>query len=406
MIIPDYQLLAKQNIYTANKDIYAAELLFRSPMSFSAKDVGAELATHQVLANYCSSVVDASESLQAPVFINVDEDFVRNYSELPVNPEKVVIELNLEEDFGCDLADCLRQWVDRGFLLSLAGFDFSQKRLALLPLVRYIKVDVLGADLGAIKQKMAEVSLSPEQRWLAERIEDQACLEACIDAGFDLFQGYFLAKPHEVRGSSIRPGTAVTIRIVKELDRPDISMDQISDLVAQDPKLAVQMIKIINSSLFALPKPVDDLKSALVFLGIDMLRHWAMILAFLSNGSVHIEACRLILLRAKTTELLAVSCGDSEVSPSAFLSGLVSGVDVLIGVAPDIFLGQVELSKEVEEAVLFRKGSLGEYLAKVLDLELRVSQSHFSLSDVNPKVIEAYRAADAWVDQVVEVLKS
>ena len=406
MSLPNYQLLAKQAIYNKEKDCVGFELLFRSPLGIGAKDVGSEVATQQVLVNYCSSITESAELGSVPVFINVDDEFLRNHRTLPVDSGKVYIEVNQISAFDDEFLESLKAWTEQGFKLGLSGFGFSGAEVDVLPYFDFVKVNMLQEETFEVAIN-GQFPRHGEQLWIAERIESEEVFEQCRDAGYDLFQGYFLARPKDVKGASIRPGTAVTIRIVNELDRPNISMEQIADLVGQDPKLAVQMLKIINSPLFALPKIIEDLKDALVFLGIDMLRHWAMILAFLSNGSVHIEASRIILNRAKTSELM---CYNDEAlvkqGPTAFLAGLVSGVDVLVSVTPSQFLQQVELSENVQRAVLGYEGDVGQILKQVIDLEWTIAQQHFELSQLDEGLIEAYRAADAWVDQVVNILKA
>ena len=54
-------------------------------------------------------------------------------------------------------------------------------------------------------------------------------------------------------------------------------MDEITRLVSQDPKLALQMLKIINSSLFTLPRVIEDLKNSPGLFRAEKLKQWAMI---------------------------------------------------------------------------------------------------------------------------------
>jgi c-di-GMP-related signal transduction protein len=93
MSAPEYILLAKQAIYDMEKNCYGHELLFRTPMGSSASDVGGEIATMQVLVNYCASVSQDANDAQLPAFVNVDNSFIQEFDSLPVSPESVVIEL-------------------------------------------------------------------------------------------------------------------------------------------------------------------------------------------------------------------------------------------------------------------------------------------------------------------------
>lgn len=406
MLSSEYILLAKQAIYDMDKNSFAYELLFRTPMGSSAADFGAEIATSQVLVNYCASVAEQCDEIQLPVFINVDSQFVIEYESLPVSPEGMIVELSGAMEPSETLINAVTAWKKLGFIFALDFYDFDAKWDELILLMAYIKVDMLSLEHQFVVDEMAKASKS-KCRWIAKRVEDEEVFELCNEAGFEFVQGYFLAKPKPVMGNSIRPGTAVTIKLLKELDRPDITMQEVTALVGQDPKLTVQMIKIINSSLFSLPKPVDDLQSALIYLGVDMLRQWAMMIAFLSNGNVHIEACRLVLLRAKACEMLCKK--NSELvghSSSAFLAGLISGVDILLKVSKNNFIGQVNLSDEVSLAVLDNKGDLGEILGAVCALEHTVSQAPQELENTSTELLDIYQDASQWVADVIKSLKS
>lgn len=404
MAIPDYLLLAKQPIFNGNLDVIAHELLFRNPMNLSAADIGSDIATSQVLLNYCSCVFDQSEASGLPVFINVDPSFICTQKTLPVEPGRVVIELRLTEAADAALLTSLEDWKAAGFRFSLENFDFSDRFNDLLTQMDFIKVDVLALECHLVIEGRRRLqTLNCE--WIATHIEDEATFENCKTLKFAGYQGYFLARPREIKGNSIRPGTATTLRIIQELDRPNISMDEITRLVSQDPKLALQMLKIINSSLFTLPRVIEDLKTALVYLGAEKLKQWAMIIAFLSNGETQLEACRFALHRAKACELEILSTPNgTEWASAAFLAGLVSGTQILFRIAPATFLKNVRLSPAVEQAVLNHEGLIGEALREICDLEYALSQGDLSLLDSTVNLFQLYLKAGEWADEVISNL--
>ena len=128
-------------------------------------------------------------------------------------------------------------------------------------------------------------------------------------------------------------------------------------------------------------------------------------IAFLSNGDTHIEACRLVLLRAKTCEILCSrQAGQSEGPSSAFLVGLVSGVDILLKVSAQDFLGQVKLSDSIGEAVQENKGVLGGILKTVCELEYFVAQAPQNLFNVSTDLLSVYQEANQWVAGIISTL--
>lgn len=397
-------LLAKQAIYDKNHVLYGFELLFRNPSNLTAMEVGEDIATSEVLVSYCTSVSNETERSDCPVFINISESFLLSDAFLPIDKNSVVIEL-LERITVTDaLIRKVQLWSKRGYRFALDDFDFTDQWLPILPYVSFIKVDVLDAsfeDIQARKNAFDHLKVT----WLAERIEDRAMLEKCIDLGFELFQGYYLARPKKVLGNSIRGSSAVTAQIIKTANQPDSSIDELADLVSHDPKLSMQLLKLINSSMFTLPRAISDLKEAIGFLGIDLLKRWAVMIAFVADASAPIEASRIVLARAKCSELYLESLNPAKnKSASAFLAGLLSGVDVLLELEPKYFIEQLSLDNEIEQAVMNHTGEMGQLVKEIQEIEFNLSQCPEKIRELNPDLLGCYSHAQRWSDEIIDTL--
>ncbi|TNC83090.1 MAG: hypothetical protein C9356_01190 [Oleiphilus sp.] len=261
-------LLARQAIYRKDLSLHGFELLFRSQEQLNALEVGEDNATFEVLVNYSTGISQEIDSSRHPLFVNVSQSFLQSDVILSMDRHRVVLEL-LER---IDVTDALVANVARlhkaGYRFALDDYDFDPRWTPLIPFADIIKVDVLEANLEEIGHAKAAVT-GFEGDWLAERIEDQDTLHTCIDMGFTLFQGYVLAKPKEVLGNKIQGSTAVTTEIIRLSSDPEVELEMIANQVARDPKLSMQLLKLINSPLVNLNREVSDLKQAISYLGID-----------------------------------------------------------------------------------------------------------------------------------------
>ena len=61
----------------------------------------------------------------------------------------------------------------------------------------------------------------------------------------------------------------VLIRMQEILDSDQIDIDEVADLMKGDPALVGQILKMVNSAYFGLPKEVADVKYAIAFLGLN-----------------------------------------------------------------------------------------------------------------------------------------
>ncbi len=403
----EHVLLAKQPIYNKDRSLYGYELLFRRPLNLSAVDVGEDIATSEVLVNYSTSISQEIDKQGHPLFINVSESFLLSEAFLPIDHSYVVIELLERIQMSDALVAAVHAWHERGYRFALDDYDFSPQWDPLLPYVSYLKVDILDTDLTTLPEHKQRLDGIGDFQWVAERIEDEETLNHCLDLGFDLFQGYVLARPKEILGNTIRASSVVTAEIIQKADQPDVSIDEIADLVSRDPRLTMQLLKLINSSLFSLPREISSLQQAITFLGLNTLKQWAMMIAFVAESSAPIECSRIILTRAKCCEQYFNSSKEyAGQASTAFLAGLISGVDVLLQVEPRTFIETMQFSDQIRQAVLNHQGTIGEVIEAVRNIEFCLTQGAEPLAQLNPVLLGHFAQAQRWAGEVVDMLKN
>ncbi len=65
---------------------------------------------------------------------------------------------------------------------------------------------------------------------------------------------------------------AVAMKVVNAAANPDCRVSDIAALLSQDPALSAKLLRTVNSSIYALPKPVASLERAVMVLGLNPLR--------------------------------------------------------------------------------------------------------------------------------------
>ncbi len=71
---------------------------------------------------------------------------------------------------------------------------------------------------------------------------------------------------------SFTPLPAGVTRLLEELDHPEPDLGAVQRLLEGLPAVAARVLRLVNSSLLALPQPVTDLRQACVVLGLRRLR--------------------------------------------------------------------------------------------------------------------------------------
>ena len=167
---------------------------------------------------------------------------------------------------------------------------------------------------------------------------------------------------------------------------PDI--DRITQVLSEDPMLSVSLIRIVNSPLYKTRQEVSSLKEVVMRMGILAIRRWVLLISSLQGGSP--EKVRLILVRAQACAALSEYYrGKPLDSGRAFLAGLLSGADVMLGVDLPTFLDALDISSDVKAAALTREGGLGKVVDVIERLERRLAMKQ-DLSTVNRTLVRLY----------------
>ena len=392
-------LLASQPIYTVKKDLFGFELFFRHETNLSAQEFGDDLATSEVLLNLCTGITEQFDLYARPMFINLSERFLLSDTFLPLPPHGVVIELPSTIQGSGDVVKAIKNKKAQGFSFALDGFTFDRRVKSLLPLVDYLKVDVLSQSGENLARKMADFT-TKQVAWVAQRVETEEQFLSYSELGFSLFQGYFLARPLEVQGYSIRGKINNSIETINAVSQPDIEIEELARIVSKDPHLATQILKVINSPACAIKRSISSLKEGMVYLGLAQVRKWAIMMSMLNSSVSSSGTVRMVLTRAKACENLAMTSIFTN-PDQAFLVGLLSGVQLLFGVKNDVFLKQVALHPDIEKAVLKHHGFLGQILAEIIKTEHSVMQHRNDIFDNDPKVLLSYHQASDWSEQAL-----
>src|SRR5690606_26475720 len=136
-------------------------------------------------------------------------------------------------------------------------------------------------------------------------IETHEQFEFCKALGFSYFQGYFLSRPKLVHGTKTNSNKIVVMRILAELNNPDVSIEEIEKILSEDPRLSIKILKIINSAAYVKSRKIESLKQAIVFLGLKKLKEWAAIIVLQSVEAKTEELLLITMVRAKMCEILA-----------------------------------------------------------------------------------------------------
>lgn len=395
---PQAVLVGRQPIFNAKLAIFAYELLYRDGTANSAQVVDGEEATARVMVNTFLELGIEKIAGLANVFINVTEDFILNKHYSVLSPDRVVLEVLEHIQPSSANIQALKEARDEGYRIALDDFVVNEDSRAFLQVANFVKVDILALSPDELRSQVHQLRSFPVEL-LAEKVEDQASYDRCLELGFSYFQGYFFCKPQIVEGTRISNHRMATILLLAKLQNPDIQIAELEELVKTDLSLSVKLIRYVNSASIGLTRPIDSIAKAVTMVGIDRMRQWASLLLLAGNGEKPPELMRVALMRAHMCEALSQEGGLPD--NQGFTVGLFSVLDAFFDCAMAQLLEELPLAEDITGALLSREGTLGKVLGKVVDYE---RGEGISLSEDQQAIRGHYWASVAWADEVMATI--
>jgi len=139
-----------------------------------------------------------------------------------------------------------------------------------------------------------------------------------------------------LRGISQLPALPqVYSRLVQILADPEADMTDIARIVEQDPAITVRALRLVNSAFFALPRRINRIQPALIYLGINTVKSLVLSLeVFRPTGPME-RVTSFSLPQEQRHALLTSSTasgilGDKELADEVFLAGLLHDFGKLV----------------------------------------------------------------------------
>jgi EAL and modified HD-GYP domain-containing signal transduction protein len=360
-------IVGRQPIVDRDGRVVAFELLYRSRQPHPAGDMSGHQMTARVLLGAMTIGFDQLVGGQY-MFCNADRSFLLSDTPVTLPPERTVIEVLETVEVDDEVVAACRQLVASGFRLALDDFVWMEGAERLLDLATVVKVDVQACTREEILE-LAQRCRPYGVKLLAEKVETEDDVAWAREQGFDLFQGYAIERPALVHGRSVGTSVLTRAKLATTMLTEDLDLEEIEDVLRHEPGLVVQLLQLASIGAgHGMRRPVRTVREAMVLLGTTRIRQWVALTLLDSGPTNSPDGLATALTRARTAELLARGRGlpDPEF---AFTAGLLSSLDLLLGLPLDELAATMEIAEDLKRAAFERSGQVGELLAEIVGFE-------------------------------------
>ncbi len=403
-----YFYAARQPILDINKNLYGYELLFRDSLSNVFPEIDADEATSKMVEASQFNLGISEFTGNKLAFINFTlETISQGYPQM-LAKEEVVVEILETVKPGKRLLAACKDLYQQGYTLALDDYKHQTVWAHFYPYITIIKVDVLATSSDEIEQIKQAIKDFPQIKLLAEKVETHQQYQQAITQGFELFQGYFFAKPEMVKSKNLSPSQMAMAELLYESSKPELDLASIISVFERDVTLSYKLLRYVNSAVFMRQSEISSIKQALVTLGsIELKRFIGLMFASSVNPEKPSELIKLSMARAKFCELVTPEIKAPINTSIAFLTGLLSMIDAILDEQLEDVLAKLPLADEIKTPLLTRKG----VMAAVIKLVELIEKAQWDKTAIvmeklglnKEQAIKHYNEAITWADEQTKV---
>jgi c-di-GMP-related signal transduction protein len=261
------------------------------------------------------------------------------------------------------------------------------------------------------ERRKIEKAIKPGTKLLAEKVETAESFEESRKLGYQLFQGYYFCRPTTFSGGALSARRLAYARLLAALNKTNVSVNSIEDLIKHDASLTYRVLRCINSAAFGIRREIQSIRQALVLLGLDQVRKWASVWALAGlNGGATSELVTIAILRARSCELVAAKVKGADDASEYFLLGLCSLLEAMLGQPMATAVVELPLSENIRQALLGQTNDARHVLDAVIAHERGEWDEAASIADKIsvPRDVLPHAYADAlkWARELSQVAKA
>jgi len=373
-------IIARQPIFNSNLRIYGYELLFRRISTNDSIDFDPDEATSSVLVNGMFLIGLEELTKGKLAFVNFSRKMLINDVMTFLPHKDIAIEIleTVEPDEKC-LSACTKLKA-AGYKIVLDDFVYHAKFEPFIALADIIKVDFMLSSAAECEALPKRFPKRKDLIFLAEKVETYDQYSQGMKWGYSLFQGYFFCKPVVLNTRDIQGNKLVYFQLLKELNDPLVSFEQLERIIQRDVSLSYKILKYVNSAALGIRTKINSVRQALTMLGRkNMEKFITLVLIKGLSADKPSELLVTSIIRGRFAELIAARLRLRGQTSTAFLVGMFSLIEALLDRSMNKFLSELPLSDDIA-AALRREPST---LTSILEMVIAYEQGHWGNYEVH-----------------------
>jgi len=290
-------------------------------------------------------------------------------------------------------AELLREHAKSGSVLVLKGRPLAPLPPDLAGCFKHVIVDAAEDRRQQPAPANAPARSTP---WVIAAAPTAAVAADALKRGALAVQGWPLgeAPGANVARKDVPASAQVVMNLIQRVDREEPA-NKLDAVLRGDPALAFKLMRLINSPAFGLSVEVSSFQHAIMILGYQRLKRWLALLMTSAVDSPDLKPLMFLAVRrGLLMEDLARSLGDESARSEAFICGVFSLLDRMLGQPFDRLLSSLPVAEGVAQTLVGENGPYRQSLNLAIAIE---SESPHDITDATSEMLlsagEVNRAA-------------
>ena len=350
--------VARQPIFNRDREVVGYELLYRDGVADFFPECDPDAASANVIMS--GTMVFGMEELVGGkmAYVNATRNLLLQDAFEMLDSSRTVVEILETVDPDPDVVEACRRLRERGFTIALDDFVYRQELVPFLQLAGIVKVDFKETSIETchhLARKLRKLNI----RSLAEKIESYREFRLAWEMGYELFQGYFFARPELMKGEDVPGFKHNCMQLLQEIHQPDLDVNRLEEILKRDVALSYKLLRYINSAHFGMRVRVSSIRHAMNLLGEGEVKKWATLVLMSNLGEDKPQQLLLqAIFRAKFLESLAPLVRLADRREDLFLMGMFSLIDGVMNQPLDEILEEIPIVEDVKEALMGESNKL------------------------------------------------
>lgn len=288
--------------------------------------------------------------------------------------DKIVIQIEDNIVIHSLAAILISKYKEAGYHFAINDFQFTPKYFSMLEYVDYIKVDISGEiDLNR-KNSIANVvdmAHGFQKQVIAIGVNGEKDYDLARELRVDFVEGNYISGITATKTSKMDFMQGNLYQLIVEITKEEPDVKILEEIITRDAALTYALLKMANSSYFAMHQETTSVRQALVRVGISQLKQWIYLLSFEDKGeNTSEELLKISFLRANFASKLARKIKNFDITTSdAYIMGMFSTLEYMIDAPMEEILYEIPIVKEVKDALIYQEGKAGKLYQLILHYE-------------------------------------